>query len=161
MLEAPPGLGKSALAPSVAATAADQGFVVLRAAGHELERPLGWGVARSLFEPWLYAAEDRRELLDGPAAPARALFEPTIGTSRPPAADVSFGILHGLYWLAVRISEWRPLLLVMDDAHWADEPSLRLVHYLQGRLADHRILMSSRSREDVALPHAECTSLLR
>ena len=53
VLEAPPGLGKSALAARVAATAADQGFVVLRAAGHELERGLGWGVARSLFEPWL------------------------------------------------------------------------------------------------------------
>ena len=158
VLEAPPGLGKSALAAGVAATAADQGFVVLRAAGHELEQGLGWGVARSLFEPWLYAAEERRDLLDGPATPARALFEPTIGTAGP-AADVSFGILHGLYWLAVRISEWRPLLLVVDDAHWADDPSLRFVHYLQGRLAEHRIVMLVATREDVGLPHASVREL--
>jgi DNA-binding CsgD family transcriptional regulator len=158
VLEAPPGLGKSALAAGAAADAVDQGFVVLRAAGHELEQGLGWGVARSLFEPWLYAAGDRRDLLDGPAAPARALFEPTIASTGP-AADVSFGILHGLYWLAVRISERRPLLLVVDDAHWADDPSLRFVHYLQGRLADHRIVMLVASREDVGLPDAAVREL--
>ncbi|HEX5616796.1 MAG TPA: AAA family ATPase [Solirubrobacteraceae bacterium] len=158
VLEAPPGLGKSALAAGVAATAADQGFVVLRAAGHELEQGLGWGVARSLFESWLYVAGDRADLLDGPASPARALFEPTLATASP-AADVSFGILHGLYWLAVRISEWRPLLLVVDDAHWADEPSLRFVHYLQGRLAEHRIVMLVATREDVGLPHASVREL--
>jgi DNA-binding CsgD family transcriptional regulator len=153
VLEAPPGLGKSALASQVAADAGGQGFTVLRAAGHELERGLGWGVARSLFEPWLYADPRRRELLDGPAAPALALFEPTVAAGDP-AHDVSFGILHGLYWLAVRIAELGPLLLVVDDAHWADEPSLRFVHYLQARAAEHPIALLVGTRGDLGLSHA-------
>ena len=52
-MEAPPGLGKSTLAEHVVAQARADGFLALSAAGRELERGLGWGVARSLFEPWL------------------------------------------------------------------------------------------------------------
>jgi len=34
--------------------------------------------------------------------------------------------LHGLYWLVANLAEQDRLVLVLDDAHWADEPSLRL-----------------------------------
>ena len=46
----------------------------------------------------------------------------------------SFTILHALYWVAVRLAEQAPLLLIVDDAQWADEPSLRFLLYLLGRL---------------------------
>jgi hypothetical protein len=48
-VEAGPGFGKSTLVEHVVARA--EGLTVLRAAGRELERGLGWGVVRSLFEP--------------------------------------------------------------------------------------------------------------
>jgi DNA-binding CsgD family transcriptional regulator len=149
LLEAPAGLGKSTLAEH--AVAAAEGFRVLRASGHELERGLGWGVARSLFERWLLAlpAADRDELLAGPAAPARVLFEPADAADERGAQDVSFGILHGLHWLAVRIAELGPLLLVVDDAHWVDEPSLRFLLYMLGRVHDHpmALLVAARTGE--------------
>ena len=44
--------------------------------------------------------------------------------------------LHGLYWLIANLAEQRPLLLVVDDAHWADSPSLRALAYLARRIAD-------------------------
>ncbi len=34
-------------------------------------------------------------------------------------------MLHGLYWLAANFASRTPTLLVVDDLHWADEPSLR------------------------------------
>src|SRR5262249_18668062 len=37
-------------------------------------------------------------------------------------------------WLVVNLAAGRPLLLAIDDAHWADEPSLRWLAYLAGRL---------------------------
>ena len=125
LIEAPPGLGKSTLVDHIGALADAEGLRVLKAAGHELERGLGWGVARSLFEPWLFAATpaDRDELLSGPAASARILFEADADADPRPASEVSFGILHGLYWVALRLAEATPLLIVVDDAHWADEPS--------------------------------------
>ena len=51
----------------------------------------------------------------------------------PPEADAGFAITHGLYWLALRLAEREPLLVVVDDAHWADDPSLRWLIYLSGR----------------------------
>jgi DNA-binding CsgD family transcriptional regulator len=44
-------------------------------------------------------------------------------------------MLHALYWLVVRLAERRPLLLVVDDAHWADVPSLRFLAHLQPRIS--------------------------
>jgi len=46
----------------------------------------------------------------------------------------SFATLHGLYWLVVNLAASRPLLIAVDDAHWADEPSLRWLAYLAPRL---------------------------
>jgi len=43
-------------------------------------------------------------------------------------------VLHGLYWLVVNLAAGRPVLLAVDDAHWADEPSLRWLAYLARRL---------------------------
>ena len=43
--------------------------------------------------------------------------------------------MHGLYWLAVELASRTPLLLVVDDAHWADAASLRWLAYLARRLS--------------------------
>jgi hypothetical protein len=99
------------------------------------------GVVRSLFEPWLFSLpeEERGDLLAGPSASASLLLGPDGDSARLPASDVNFAILHGLYWLAVRAGESSPTLLIVDDAQWADEPSLRLLAYLLGRIGDRPI----------------------
>jgi DNA-binding CsgD family transcriptional regulator len=140
LLEAPAGLGKSTLLDAAASLAAERGVTVRRARAHELEREIAWGVARSLFED----ADD--ELLDGPAAAAGRLL-------RGDAGDTGFAILHGLYWVAARLSARAPLLLIVDDAQWADEPSLRFLLYLLGRLesAPLGVLAAARPSEDPLL----------
>jgi hypothetical protein len=50
------------------------------------------------------------------------------------AFDTSFAVLHGLYWLTVNLADRRPLLIAVDDAHWADQPSLRWLAHLAPRL---------------------------
>jgi predicted ATPase len=64
------------------------------------------------------------------------VFEPGEHPSAPPASEAGFAILHAVYWLVVRLAERAPLLLLIDDAQWADEPSLRFLVYLLGRLPD-------------------------
>ena len=49
--------------------------------------------------------------------------------------------MHRLYWLALNVAERRPLLALIDDAHWADPASLRFLSYLAGRLAGVRALV--------------------
>ena len=43
-------------------------------------------------------------------------------------------MLHGLYWLTANMAAAGPVLVVVDDAHWADGPSLRWLAYLAPRL---------------------------
>src|SRR5215208_4160920 len=156
LLEAPAGVGKSALLERAAGLARERGLGVLRARGHELERAFGWGVARSLFETSLAARSEaeRDELLGGPATAARGLVGRGEQAAGAPSSDAAFAILHALYWLAARLAEREPLLLAVDDAQWADEPSLRFLVYLLGRLGDQPIavLVAARAGErDVGL----------
>ena len=60
---------------------------------------------------------ERRPLLSGPASVAKAWLagEPAEGGAR----DTSFAVFHGLYWLAANFAAARPLLIAVDDAHWA------------------------------------------
>jgi DNA-binding CsgD family transcriptional regulator len=150
LIEAPAGLGKSSLIEQISGLAADE-FFVLSGAGREVEQELGWGVARSLFEPWVLriSPDERDDLLSGPAASASLLFTVGEDASGMSASDVGFGILHGLYWLTARAAENRPALLIIDDAHWADEPSLRLLVYLLGRIPEEAIglLVAARTGE--------------
>jgi predicted ATPase len=48
--------------------------------------------------------------------------------------DVSFATLHGLFWLTANLCARGPLMLVVDDLHWSDVPSLRFLTYLLPRL---------------------------
>ena len=50
--------------------------------------------------------------------------------------------LHGLYWLAANTAARQPLLIAVDDAHWADMPSLRWLAYLAVRVEDLPVLVS-------------------
>ncbi|MEA2179967.1 MAG: hypothetical protein QOG77_3264, partial [Solirubrobacteraceae bacterium] len=138
LIEGAPGLGKSTLLSRAAETARDAGLSVARARGHELEQAFGWGAARGLLERPVAACTDdeRAELLAGPAAPARAVLHPAAEPGLPPTDATGFAVLHALHWVALRLAERAPTALLVDDAHWVDEPSLRFLAYLVGRIAD-------------------------
>jgi DNA-binding CsgD family transcriptional regulator len=137
VLLGPAGEGKSTLL-SVAARHADAaGLYVLGARGGELEREFPFGVMRQLFEPVLAraSASRRAELLDGAAAAAQK----ALGLEAPDAgAGIAEGpaALHALYWLTVNLAASGPLVLAVDDAHWADVSSLRALDYIARRIAD-------------------------
>ena len=42
------------------------------------------------------------------------------------AGDVSFAVMHGLYWLAANLAGRQPTVLVIDDLHWADDVVVRV-----------------------------------
>lgn len=135
LVTGPPGIGKSALLDEL--TAHLEGVRILRARGGELERDFPYGVVRQLFETTLRTADDelRDALLSGPARPASALVEDEIGTAPGDTAALE----HAVYWLVVNLAECGPLVLVVDDAHWADLTSLRSLVYLARRVAEHPV----------------------
>src|SRR5215471_1137849 len=133
VVEGGAGIGKSALLDAVCGRAAQAGWQVVRARGSELEAGFAFGVVRQLFERHLAMLDpgDRDELLAGPAAATGPLWgEAGAGGAR----DTSFAVLHGLYWLTANLAAVRPVLVVVDDAHWADGPSLRWLAYLAPRM---------------------------
>jgi DNA-binding CsgD family transcriptional regulator len=54
-------------------------------------------------------------------------------SSKSATEDVSFAVIHGLYWLSVNLAERQPVLLAIDDAHSGDEASQRWLAYLAAR----------------------------
>ncbi|CAA9489234.1 MAG: hypothetical protein AVDCRST_MAG65-1928, partial [uncultured Solirubrobacteraceae bacterium] len=76
--------------------------------------------------------EERASALDGAGALAGSVLT---SAQTPPAraADIHTA-MHGLYWLAAQLAAQRPLMLIVDDAHWADSASLRWLAYLARRL---------------------------
>jgi len=155
VIEGPAGIGKTALLAAARSAAADGGMRVLRSRGTELERDFAFGVVRQLFEPPLAAASafERADLLQATAGLAATVLElpGAPGTTGLPSSSVdpSFAILHGLYWLCANLAAAGPLCLVVDDAHWADAPSLRYLAFLLTRLEelDAALVLATRPRE--------------
>jgi hypothetical protein len=124
VVEGGAGIGKTRLLSEARALAADMAMRTLVARGGELEREFAFGLVRQLFEPVLAAvsAEERAELFSGAAALSAPLFASVKLVDASATGEVSFPILHGLYWLAVNVASAEPALLVLDDVHWGDAP---------------------------------------
>ena len=81
----------------------------------------------------------RAELERGPAR----LVLPLVGEPVSTEAPVDQGaLLYALYWLVVTLASEAPLLLSVDDAHWADEASLRWLEYLGARIREIGIVLA-------------------
>ena len=156
VVEGSAGIGKTRLLAEARVRAAAAGFVTLAARGGELEGDFAFGIVRQLFEGPLAAApaEVRADLLTGAAALADPLLAAAPESASHEGAESSFAMLHGLYWLAANFASRTPTLLVVDDVHWADEPSLRWLLYLARRLEGLPllVLVGTRPPEQANIP---------
>ncbi|MDA0171923.1 AAA family ATPase [Solirubrobacter taibaiensis] len=144
VLEGPPGVGKTALVDAAHAAAQDAGLLVLKARGAELERAFGFGVVRQLFDPVLR----RPELFTGVARFAA----PLLGLEGEPLPeDDPFAARHALYWLTANLAWERPLALIVDDAHWADAPSLGVLAHIANRIPTIQLALVVATRPEPAL----------
>jgi DNA-binding NarL/FixJ family response regulator len=132
LVEGPAGIGKSALLLAGRQQASERGLLTLTARGSELEIDFPFGVVRQLFERELVGAR-RERALEGAAAPAEAVFG-QLAPGGETSEDASWSALQGLYWLVLNLAAERPVLLVVDDLHWCDRPSLRFLAFLSRRI---------------------------
>jgi tetratricopeptide (TPR) repeat protein len=119
VVEGPAGIGKTRLLAEACATARAAGTTVLRARGGVLERDFAFGVARQLL------GEDV-DIAGGESAPGE---------------DPAFAAIRGLYAETARLAARGPLLLAVDDAHWADQASLRWLSYVARRIEELPVLV--------------------
>jgi DNA-binding CsgD family transcriptional regulator len=146
VLDAPAGLGKTALLDRAALLAAGTGCLVRHAAPGPLERHFPFGVVRALLEAPLRDASEpeRAQLLDGAAASAGTLLL----DGSVPSEDSTVLVAHGVLWLCSALAERRPIALVVDDAQWADRSSLEVLSYLARRIDDLPLLIAVGARAD-------------
>ena len=135
VIEGPAGIGKTRLVADARALAKLRGFGRLWAVGDDLESAIPWAVVRQLVERSVsrYGGEQRAQILAGPAGAALAALE------RAPddAGDAGLArTLHALWWVAADLAADRPLLITIDDAQWADAPSLHFLAHLARRVGD-------------------------
>ena len=158
VLDAPAGMGKTALLERAALFAADSGCLVRRAAPGPLERHFPFGVVRALLEAPLREAsgEERAQLLDGAAAAAGTLLL----EGAVPSGDATMLLAHSVLWLCAAIADRRPLALVVDDAQWADRSSLEVLAYLARRIDDLPLLIAVGARADDPRAPSDLLSLL-
>ncbi|MBG0560385.1 ATP-binding protein [Actinoplanes aureus] len=122
-VEGPAGIGKTTLLDAAAAAGRDRGMAVLRARGSPLERDFPFGLARQAFAT-TPADPCWTQVCQGPAALAGRVLD--AGPPNPGhGVEAMHAAAHGLFWLTARYAAVQPVLLCVDDVHWADPPSLR------------------------------------
>ncbi|WP_188187420.1 helix-turn-helix transcriptional regulator [Nonomuraea sp. SYSU D8015] len=138
VLHGEPGIGKTALLSYAEERAA--GFRVLRAIGVEQEADLAYATLHQLLFPVL----DSAGRLPGPQAQAlHVLFGRAHGA--PP--DPFLVALSTLSLLSLLAGE-QPVLCVVDDAHWADQPTLKTLAFVARRLDNEPIALALAARAD-------------
>ncbi|MET4659481.1 tetratricopeptide (TPR) repeat protein [Streptomyces sp. PvP037] len=135
------GLGKTALLAETRRIAERRGCTVWSARGGETLRSVPFNVVRQLLQPALVSMlpEEAREYLGDwydIAGPALGITDP--GDRHADPQGVCEGLVAAVRRLARR--DW-PLVLLIDDAHWADQETLYWLAAFAERLADLSVLV--------------------
>ena len=130
------GEGKSALLGAAAGIGAQAGLRVWRARGTDLEHPFALGVVRQLLVPAVLEIRpgERADMFEGAARVGLSALD--LDEDHPQAPLDPLAAQHGLYWLLAALSRRQPAMLIVDDAHWADESSLAWLASLRGRIEE-------------------------
>ncbi|MFD4673606.1 BREX system ATP-binding domain-containing protein [Lentzea sp. NPDC058450] len=119
------GSGKTALLTTARELAARHGFTVLAARGSFLERELPFGLVSRLFVCVSPDDAQNQPRIAAALGQSDVLAEP--GPATLPE-------LHVLHRALARMAGERPVAIVVDDAQWADLPSLQWLSTLPHRI---------------------------
>jgi DNA-binding CsgD family transcriptional regulator len=158
VLRGPVGIGKSALLRTAADAATARGVRVLEARAIEAEREYAFGVVLRLLEPVVAGLEtsERDSLFGGAARTAGALFA---DGPHHVVTDL-FSSVHGLWWVLSTLAERQPLMLVVDDIQFADEPSLRVLAFAASRLEGEPLGLLAAARAGLDEPSEVLDALI-
>lgn len=141
-----PGTGKTRLVSELVAMASDRRFRVLAGRGRRFEQPVPYGCLEMFGQAGVDLGEGFWRLLAGAD---KNLVDRLLGPERGSDLDpVQRARAHVALAEALRRSARdRPVLVVLDDAHWADRATLELFHVLIARSRDSRCLLALAHRD--------------
>lgn len=156
LLAGEPGIGKTALLEELGRLGHAAGVAVHWGRCHESSgAPAFWpwiqllrGICRGVSD------EELRALVAGPALPVTQLMEEgaqRVGERHPLGGGdleaARFQLYDATATFLARVAEGRPLVLLLDDLHWADTPSLQMLTFLTPLLAATPTLVAGSYRD--------------
>jgi ATP/maltotriose-dependent transcriptional regulator MalT len=157
-IEGEPGIGKSRLLAHVEATA--DGCTVLAGRASEFEADVPYALWTEALDRHLADAGERRLSRLGLADPAAlGMALPALAElAGEPARSDRHRTHRALRDLLERLAAARPLVLCLDDVHWADSASVEALSALIRRPPSGRVLLAVAAREG-QLPPALAAAL--
>lgn len=154
LLGGEPGIGKTRLAEELVNRSRQRGARALWGRCWE-------GGGAPAFAPWVqvlraYMREEdagvlRESLRAGRAEIARLLPEiATAESVQPPGSEsgsARFRLFDAVTGLLLSAADVRPIIVVVEDLHAADDPSLLLLRYLASQVADSHVLLLATYRD--------------
>ena len=144
------GIGKTRLVTTLVTDALSQGCRVLIGRCHESDSILPFG-------PWVDACRSGQISTDeeilGALHPMRRaelgrLLPEADMAGPPPTSDSALPLFESVAQLIEQVAARQPLMLVLEDLHWADEMSLRLLAFVSRRIPAWAALLVTTAREE-------------
>src|SRR5579872_817743 len=156
MIDGAPGVGKSRLAAEFAAEASQRGFFALAGGCYDRED--------SPFVPFIEMLEDALA-----KAPSREVVRTVLGNDAPemtrlmpqlrrlfpdiprspevPIEQLRRTLFNSIAEIVARTAKEAPVLLLVEDLHWADEGSLLLLNHLARSLRSMPVMIAATYRD--------------
>ena len=151
------GIGKTRLLAELAARADARRHIVLSGAGADLDRDLPFWVFVDALDEYLASVEPRRLAnLDEELRVELAQVFPSLSDlgrgGTPGTQDERYRANRAVRELLERLAATKPLVLILDDFHWADPASVDLAASLVHRPPAAGVLIVLASRPNLGLP---------
>jgi DNA-binding NarL/FixJ family response regulator len=147
-----PGIGKTRLLAELLARAGERGCLALHGSAAEFERELPFGLVVDAVDEYLesldphvfqrLAGDDLRELAG--VFPALRSLDP--GPDQPSTAAERFRAFRAVCGLFEQLATRQPVVLALDDLHWADGASLELTSHLLRRPPHAAVMVAATFR---------------
>jgi len=156
MLAGEPGIGKTRVAQEVAGLAEQRGARVFWGWCYEQEgAPPYWPWVQIIRSYITVTEPDQLRALTGPGAADIAEVIPDLrerfpDLEPPPVLDPNqarFRLFDSITTMFRSAAQTQPLVLVLDDLHWADKPSLLLLEFLARQISDSSLMVVGTYRD--------------
>ena len=146
----PAGIGKSRLLAELAARADARGHLVLEGSAAELEQDLPFWIFVDALDRYVKGLDPRRlERLDPSVRAELGQVLPSLAEAGPaerPALHERYRVHRAMIELLEQLAATKPLVLALDDLHWADAASVDLLVALLHRPPAAGVLIAVAAR---------------
>jgi DNA-binding winged helix-turn-helix (wHTH) protein len=146
-----PGLGKTRLADEVATVAEAKRMALMVGHCSEHDEAVAYLPFVEILESFVerQQSQDHLRAAMGPEASELARLLPKLGNVLPglppsrslPPPQARRYLLNSFFDFAARAASARPVLMILEDLHWADDSTLALLDHIARRLSDQPLMV--------------------